>query len=580
MRARSVVIAFVPVSLALLAACIDTTPIEPAGGPLLAVRTPGEPMETGGMEGTDNNAGLYSGSHWRPENWFNARQLNCFAPGDCTTSPFLASGLAEREQWGGPGAQGYGVPPVQDVVDTRRFIALMTQDLWFDRSPRDGTADYAHVLATSLRSQTIQIPATGRYFLTFWYAFATGELNSGPSFDDRAHATVSFGGVSRTIFDISRDDLQPNGSGPVSPLARRNPDGSPHHCGSMTVVKSAIDLGTLGDPVTAAYPLCTPWRYFEMELTSFAGQTGDVTFHIDEVPEAALLTTEPSPRPSALLLANLYVRPLAAVSAFEGETTPVSVTYPPDFTPASYDWNGGACAVGGPQTTSATITCPDDGTFEFSTSASPCASDPCATQPMFRFRILKVQNLPPNGTFVSPTSVVEGSPFTLSIADPSDAPADLAAGFQYRFGCGDGPLGPPSSASERTCSAADDGTRSVLAVLQDKDDGARTFSRGLTVTNARPTITRLKLDAAVLNTPRTGQTFPISWVFTDPGVEDAPWSWSINWGDGVTQTGKTDTRGQIDLDHVYATPGMRMVTFTVTDKDGASHARAIPVFVQ
>src|SRR5262249_49714326 len=54
-----------------------------------------------------------------------------------------------------------------------------------------------------------------------------------------------------------------------------------------------------------------------------------------------------------------------------------------------------------------------------------------------------VANVPPTGAFHAPASSPAGSPFTLSVTNATDAtPADVAAGFAYRFDCGSG-YGPP-----------------------------------------------------------------------------------------------------------------------------------------
>lgn len=58
--------------------------------------------------------------------------------------------------------------------------------------------------------------------------------------------------------------------------------------------------------------------------------------------------------------------------------------------------------------------------------------------------------------------------------------------------------------------------------------------------------------------------------FTDPGVNDAPWTYTINWGDGTPTATGTGTPGiPINASHTFATvAAARSVRMTVHDKDG------------
>ncbi len=57
---------------------------------------------------------------------------------------------------------------------------------------------------------------------------------------------------------------------------------------------------------------------------------------------------------------------------------------------------------------------------------------------------------------------------------------------------------------------------------------------------------------------------------SDPGPDDAPWAYSIDWGDGsAASTGSISTQGTpTAVTHVYTTPGQYSGVATVTDKDG------------
>jgi hypothetical protein len=71
--------------------------------------------------------------------------------------------------------------------------------------------------------------------------------------------------------------------------------------------------------------------------------------------------------------------------------------------------------------------------------------------------------------------VNEGSPFTISLSDPSDpSQADRNAGFTYQFDCGGGTFSTASPASSGTCSAIDDPGQTVRGRIIDKDGGQTT----------------------------------------------------------------------------------------------------------
>jgi hypothetical protein len=57
--------------------------------------------------------------------------------------------------------------------------------------------------------------------------------------------------------------------------------------------------------------------------------------------------------------------------------------------------------------------------------------------------------------------------------------------------------------------------------------------------------------------------------FTDPGAADAPWTYTINWGDDSrTLTGSTTTPGALPVSHAYKQTGLYDIRVNVTDKDG------------
>jgi hypothetical protein len=82
----------------------------------------------------------------------------------------------------------------------------------------------------------------------------------------------------------------------------------------------------------------------------------------------------------------------------------------------------------------------------------------------------------------------------------------------------------------------------------------------------------------------TGATLAIDAVVV--AVLDAPWSYTVNWGDGRSTTGRTSTQGAITPSARYLVAGSYTVTLRVVDVDiGASEAtttvtvRRIPITI-
>lgn len=77
-------------------------------------------------------------------------------------------------------------------------------------------------------------------------------------------------------------------------------------------------------------------------------------------------------------------------------------------------------------------------------------------------------------------------------------------------------------------------------------------------------------------------SYTLSATFADPGTADAPWSYSIDWGDGAPPTTGTVTTlpGSISEAHTYTTEGGHTVAVTVTDKDGDAGSDDLTVTVE
>src|SRR5205085_938368 len=69
--------------------------------------------------------------------------------------------------------------------------------------------------------------------------------------------------------------------------------------------------------------------------------------------------------------------------------------------------------------------------------------------------------------------------------------------------------------------------------------------------------------------------------FSDPGgAGEAPWAYTIAWGDGATDTGSTSRQDlPITASHTYVTAGSYAVLVDVTDKDGRTGSGGLSVLV-
>lgn len=185
-----------------------------------------------------------------------------------------------------------------------------------------------------------------------------------------------------------------------------------------------------------------------------------------------------------------------------------------------------------------------------------------------------IVNVAPTATFSVPGgSINEGGSFVIELTDATDvSAADRLAGFTFTLDCDDG-SGPAEGAS-RSCAAPDNATRTVSGTVTDKDGGVTPFSAEVTIVNVAPSV-----DAGDGATILSGEAFTLNGSFSDPGLSDFPWSFTIGWSDGSPTTGSVGVQGAISRSHTYLRAGTYTVTLSVTDKDNEAAADVTTVVV-
>lgn len=195
-----------------------------------------------------------------------------------------------------------------------------------------------------------------------------------------------------------------------------------------------------------------------------------------------------------------------------------------------------------------------------------------------------INNVAPTATFGNNGPVDEGGPAMVSFSNQFDpSSVDIAAGFHYAYDCSGGDLsgamyaGSGTSAST-TCTFSDNGNYTVSGAIIDKDGGLTQYTTQVTVNNVPPTVT-----ASGNQSSDEGENHAFSLgSFSDPGVNDNPWSVDVDWGDGSLYTSfSVNSQGALGTqNHTYADgPNDYIVTVTVTDKDGGSDSKTFQVHV-
>ncbi|HEU0299171.1 MAG TPA: hypothetical protein VFR37_06940, partial [Longimicrobium sp.] len=112
----------------------------------------------------------------------------------------------------------------------------------------------------------------------------------------------------------------------------------------------------------------------------------------------------------------------------------------------------------------------------------------------------------------------------------------------------------------------DQDTLTVRAKVRDKDGAEREYTRTVRIDNAPPVV---QLTATTPTTIPVNGSVGVEGVFTDLGVNDGPWHFTIFWGDGLTSGGYASAQNTaIPRSHRYSSAGTFYAWMRVKDKDG------------
>jgi PKD repeat protein len=170
----------------------------------------------------------------------------------------------------------------------------------------------------------------------------------------------------------------------------------------------------------------------------------------------------------------------------------------------------------------------------------------------------QLTNQAPAGDPGGPYTGDEGAPVAFDGSNSSDPDGDLPVTYGWDFG--DGSTGTGETPSH---TFAQNGSYTVSLVVTDaKGANSAAATTTATIANVAPTV-----NAGADVSLEFGAALNLSASFSDPGVNDAPWTYTVDWGDGASTNGSKSSQGSIAASHTYAAGGQYTVRVTVTDKN-------------
>jgi Subtilase family/PKD domain len=108
-------------------------------------------------------------------------------------------------------------------------------------------------------------------------------------------------------------------------------------------------------------------------------------------------------------------------------------------------------------------------------------------------------------------------------------------------------------------------SQTVTVIGTDNRGAADTVEFALTVANVPPIV-----NAGPDATLTSNQIFTFFGAFSDPGLQDFIWGYTVDWGDGTSSTGTRNNQTQFARTHLYCAAQPYTIRLTVTDKDNGT----------
>lgn len=257
----------------------------------------------------------------------------------------------------------------------------------------------------------------------------------------------------------------------------------------------------------------------------------------------------------------------------EGAQVAMSATASdPDGQALSYSWDFGD---GSPPASGASVVhqFADNGSYAITVTVSDGIATATAST------TATITNMPPVASPVAPTTVPQGTPFTLALLQPTDPGLADVASLQFRFDCGSGYIAPAGATPSASCLQLAPSRYRTRLVLRDKDGGVTTYVRTVDVKNVAPQVTLTSPDSVSIP---VGGSVTVTATFSDPGVQDAPWTAIVAWGTGapLTTVPNVVPGAPVSASHTFASAGVYRVRFNVADRYGLNGRVIVTVVVR